>query len=93
MGSIRINFREDVGRGQDEEYYEDVTDAVTDTLIEICGKDCSVDWRDWREVEIHNVENVTEVAARIKDCLKSNIYWMLWSAEDISSIRGTHPVD
>lgn len=93
MGSIRINFKKALGRGQDEEKYEKVTDDVTTTLMKICGKDCIVDWRDWREVEIHNVDNVAKVVEILKIAISSNINWMVSCIEDISSIRGVHPTD
>ena len=83
MGSIRIHFIDEIGRGQDDEKYEPITDQATNTLNEICGLDSEVDWRDWNEVEIHNVKDVETSIKTIHDTFGNRV----GSVEDISDIR------
>ncbi len=59
--TLCINFDWDAGRGSQYMIWEQVTDKVTEQFSLVFNhyqeEDIEIDWRDFREVEIHNISS------------------------------------
>ncbi len=77
---LRIKFNFDAGIGSQIEEFEEATNAVNEKILEIVGIDAEIDWRDYREVEVHNVL----VNAEVK---KSQIMMMLLHFDAVEEVR------